>query len=52
LVVEYLKYYSFRKAGGGGGRCTQAKVNEYKAKREDGVSVIAATGPYGVDGGR
>ena len=52
LMLEYLKYYSFRKFGGSGGRDTQAKVKEYKAKREDGVSVLAATGPYGGDGGR
>jgi len=51
-MVENFKYDSLRKAGGGGGKGTQAKVNEYKAKREDGVSVIAATGPYGFDGGR
>jgi len=51
-MVENFKYDSFRKAGGGGGRGTQAEVTEYKAKREDGVSVIAVTGPYGGDGGR
>jgi len=30
-MVENFKYDSFRKAGGGGGRGTQKKVNEYKA---------------------